>query len=73
MQNSTKKMGRRTGTCNKEGNKAGGVRKGAGRKKTMQSFESEGELISLILAHQQALLFKSKIQVCNRISTFLSL
>ena len=26
-----------------EGHKAGGVRKGAGRKKRMQSFDSEGE------------------------------
>ena len=43
MQNSTTKIGRRRGTCNKEGHKAGGVRKGAGRKKRMQSFESEGE------------------------------
>ena len=43
MENNTTKIGRRRGTRNKEGHKAGGVRKGAGRKKRMQSFESEGE------------------------------
>ena len=36
-------MGCHTGTHNKEGHKAGGVRKGAERKKWMQSFEFEGE------------------------------
>ena len=30
MQNNTMKIGHRRGTCNKEKNKAGGVRKGAG-------------------------------------------
>ena len=41
MQNNTTKIGRHRGTCNKEGHKAGGVRKGAGRKKRMQSVESQ--------------------------------
>ena len=40
-QNNTKKIGRHRGTCNKKRNKAGGVRKGAGRKKRMQSVESQ--------------------------------
>jgi hypothetical protein len=38
MQNNTIKMGRRTGTHNKEGNKAGGVRKGAGMEETSKSW-----------------------------------
>ena len=41
MQNSTTKIGRHRGTRNKEGHKAGGVRKGAGRKKRIQSVESQ--------------------------------
>ena len=41
MQNSTIKIGSRIGTCNKEEHKAGGVRKGAGRKKRMQSVEPQ--------------------------------
>ena len=36
-----KEIGHHRGTCNKERNKAGGVRKGAGRKKRMQSVESQ--------------------------------
>ena len=35
------KIGCHRGTCNKEGHKAGGVRKGPGRKKRMQSVESQ--------------------------------
>ena len=35
------KIGHHRGTCNKEKNKAGGVRKGAGRKKRMQSVEPQ--------------------------------
>ena len=41
MQNSTTKIGHHRGTHNKEGHKTGGVRKGAGRKKRMQSIESQ--------------------------------
>ena len=41
MQNNTIKIGHRRGACNKEGHKAGGVRKGAGRKKRMQLVESQ--------------------------------
>ena len=41
MQNSTIKIGHCRGTHNKEGHKAVGVRKGAGRKKRMQSVESQ--------------------------------
>ena len=41
MQNNTKKIGCCRGTRNKEGHMAGGVRKGAGRKKRMQSVESQ--------------------------------
>ena len=41
MQNNTKKIGCCRGTCNKEGNKIGGVRKGAGRKKRMQLVECQ--------------------------------
>jgi hypothetical protein len=37
MQNNTIKMGRHTGTRNKEGNKAGGVRKGAGMEETSKA------------------------------------
>ena len=39
MQNNTKKMIHHRGTCNMEGHKEGGVRKGAGRKKRMQSVD----------------------------------
>ena len=41
MQNNTKKIGSCRATCNKDGHKAGGVRKGGGRKKRMQSVESQ--------------------------------
>ena len=41
LQNSTTKIGPDRGTHNEEGHKAGGVRKGAGRKKRMQSVESQ--------------------------------
>ena len=41
MQNNTIKIGHHRGACNKEGHKAGGVRKGAGRKKRMQLVESQ--------------------------------
>ena len=53
MQNNTTKIGHSRGTCNKEGHKAGGVRKGAGRKKRMQSFESQNFSMNQILLDLQ--------------------
>ena len=41
LHSTCKKIGCNRGTCNKEEHKAGGVRKGAGRKKRMQSVESQ--------------------------------
>ena len=61
MQNNTTKIGHHRGTCNKERNKAGGVRKGAGRKKRMQlvefqnlgSFSINQILLALQKTHEQ--------------------
>ena len=74
MENSTKKLGRRRGARNKEGHKAGGARKGAGRKKRMQLAESEGEadLSDPGPSTSSAVQIRNS-GVCNKISTFLSL
>jgi hypothetical protein len=44
MQNNTIKMGHHTGTHNKEKNKAGGVKKGAGMEETSKAWVQLGQL-----------------------------
>ena len=83
MKNSTKKIVRHRGTFNKEGHKAGGVRKGAGRKKRMQSVESQNlgsfSMKQILLAlqkhmnnlalHTFQMYFKSNVILMDRFMT----
>ena len=83
MQNNTIKIGHRRGACNKEGHKEGGVRKGAGRKKRMQSVESQNLgsfsmkqiLIALqkhmgsLALHTLQIYFKSNVILMDRFMT----
>ena len=83
MENNTKKIGRRRGTRNKEGHKAGGVRKGAARKKRMQSVESQNlgsfSMKQILLAlqkhmsnlelHTFQMYFKSNVILMDRFMT----
>ena len=83
MQNSTTTIGCHRGTCNKKGHKAGGVRKGAGRKKRMQSVESQNlgsfsmnQILSALQKHMSNLAlhifqmyFKSNVILMDRFMT----
>ena len=83
MQNNTTKIGHHRGTCNKEGHKAGGVRKGAGRKKRMQSVASQNlgtfstnqillalqKHMSNLALHTFQMYFKSNVILMDRLMT----